>query len=226
MTASAIAPPAAAVVLLHGLGRTGFSLRALAAALRRAGYATLAPSYGLRRTMPGIVDYLAGPIDRFAAAHPGPLHFVTHSMGGLVARALITAHRPATLGRVVMLAPPNAGSELADLMFRMRLDGAILGPVGPLLRTGRGPDEERLLGHVDFDLGIIAGDRPMDPLVAPRFIPGANDGKVAVAATRVAGMRDHIVLPVQHSFMVQDRRVIAQVLAYLATGAFTRTTAR
>lgn len=197
-------------------------MRFLASALRRAGYATLSPYYGLRRTMPEIVDYLGPRIARFAAAHPGPLHIVTHSLGGLVARALLTAQRPAGLGRVVMLAPPNAGSGLADLVFSLGLDGVILGPVGPHLRTVRDAAEEDMLGKVDFDLGIIAGDRPLDPILAPRFVGGANDGKVAVAATKVDGMADHIVLPVQHTLMVQDARVIAQVLAYLETGAFTR----
>ena len=217
---SASAP--GAVVLIHGLGRTGMSMRVIAAALRKAGYPTLSPWYGLRRSMPEIVDYLHPRIGAFAAAHPGPLHIVTHSLGGLVSRAFINAHRPAQLGRVVMLAPPNAGSELADFVFRLGLDSLILGPVGPHLRTGRADEHEEELGPVDFDLGVIAGDLPLDPIIAPLLLPGANDGKVAVAATRIDGMRDHIVLPVQHTFMVQDSRVIAQIMAYLATGAFVR----
>ncbi|KAB7644113.1 alpha/beta fold hydrolase [Polymorphobacter fuscus] len=210
------------VVLLHGMGRTGFSLRSIAAALRRGGTPTLSPSYGLRRSMAEIIAFLHPRITAFAAANPGPLHFVTHSLGGLVARAYITAHRPPALGRVVMLAPPNAGSELADFVFDLGLDTLIFGPVGPHLRTLRPDDHQAQLGAVDFDLGIIAGDRPFDPIIAPRLLPGANDGKVSVAATRIDGMRDHIVLPVQHTFMVHDAAVIDQVRAYLATGAFAR----
>jgi triacylglycerol esterase/lipase EstA (alpha/beta hydrolase family) len=174
-------------VLLHGLGRSGLSMHPIANMLRRAGYPTLSPWYGHGRTMAGIVAHLTPRIDRFAAAHPGPLHIVTHSLGGLVARAFITAARPAGLGRVVMLSPPNAGSEL-----------------------------------VDFDLGIIAGSRRLDPLLAARLLPSPNDGKVAVAATMVDGMRDHIVLPVQHSLMLHNRAVIGQVCAYLASGRFAR----
>lgn len=216
------APPKGAVVLVHGLGRTGISMRVIAAALRKAGYPTLSPWYGLRRSMPEIVEYLHPRITAFADAHPGPLHIVTHSLGGLVSRAFIKAHRPAQLGRVVMLAPPNAGSELADFVFSLGLDKLILGPVGPHLRTGRADEHEGELGQVDFDLGVIAGDLPLDPIIAPLLLPGANDGKVAVEATKIDGMRDHIVLPVQHTFMVQDSRVIEQVKAYLATGAFSR----
>jgi hypothetical protein len=121
-----------------------------------------------------------------------------------------------------MLAPPNGGSELADLVTALGLEAAILGKVGPQLRTTRSAEAERLLGNVDFDLGIIAGDRPLEKIIAPRVLPGPHDGKVAVAATRVEGMRDHIVLPVQHTTMINDPRVIAQVLAYLETGAFKR----
>lgn len=223
MDAATPPPPAkASVVLLHGLGRTGLSMQLPALALRRAGYRTLTPYYGLRRSMPEIVDHLAPRIARFAAGHDGPLHFVTHSLGGLVARALITADRPATLGRVVMLAPPNAGSALADLVTALGLENAILGKVGGHLRTRRSADTERLLGPVDYDLGIIAGNRSYDPGIAARVLDGPHDGKVTVAATRIDGMRDHIVLPVQHTFMLNDARVIAQMLAYLATGAFTR----
>jgi pimeloyl-ACP methyl ester carboxylesterase len=215
-------PSKGSVVLLHGLGRTGLSMTLPALALRRAGYQTLMPYYGLRRSMPEIIDHLAPRLTRFAAGHDGPLHLVTHSLGGLVARALITARRPEKLGRVVMLAPPNGGSELADLVTALGLEGAILGKVGPQLRTRRSAEAERLLGTVDFDLGIIAGDRPFEKIIAPRVMPGPHDGKVAVEATRVEGMRDHIVLPVQHTTMINDPRVIAQVLSYLETGAFKR----
>lgn len=198
------------------------SMRVIANALRKAGYSTLSPWYGLRRSMPEIVAFLSPRIAAFRAAHPGPLHIVTHSLGGLVARAYITAQMPDNLGRVVMLAPPNAGSQLADFVTRLGLDGLILGRVGPHLRTDRCDETETELGGIDFDCGIIAGNVALDPILAPRLIPGANDGKVAVAATMIDGMRDHIVLPVQHTFMVMDAHVIEQVKAYLATGAFTR----
>ena len=216
------AAPTGSVILLHGMGRTGISMRAIAAALRASGIPTLSPWYGLRRSMPEIVAYLHPRITAFAAAHPGPLHIVTHSLGGLVARAYITAYRPPALGRVVMLAPPNAGSALADFVFDLGLDNLIFGPVGPHLRTTRPEEHETQLGCIDFDLGIIAGDRRLDPIIAPFFFTTANDGKVAVEATRIDGMADHIVLPVQHTFMVQDAAVIAQIRAYLATGAFIR----
>nr|WP_246623323.1 alpha/beta hydrolase [Sphingomonas colocasiae] len=186
-------------MLLHGHGRTGHSMRGLAATLRKAGYATLAPHYPARRSLNAIVDGLQPRVATFAAECGGPLHMVTHSLGGLVARALFKAHRPARAGRVVML-----------------------GASGPHLRTGRAAAEEAVLGPVDFDLGVIAGDRPIDPVFPRLLVPRPNDGKVSVSATRVAGMRDHIVLPVSHTLMVYDRRVRAQALAFLRNGRFSR----
>jgi len=212
-----------AVVLLHGHGRTGRSMRPIAAALTKAGYSTFSPSHGgLQRSMTAIVDHLEPRISEFAKESEGPLHFVTHSLGGLVARAFLTAKRPSQLGRVVMLAPPNAGSEYADLLFRLRLDRLILGPVGAHLRTSSHLIDDQLFGSVDFDLGIIAGGRALDPIFSRFLLPRPNDGKVAVASTRVSGMSDHVVLPVSHTLMVYDRRVIAHTLAFLENGSFNR----
>lgn len=195
-------------------------MRTLAAAASRAGYMIFAPGYPDRRSMAAIVTYLTPKIAAFAAKRDGPLHIVTHSLGGLVARSLILAHRPARLGRVVMLAPPHAGSEIADLLYRLRLSGLILDAIGAHLRTARLAEDERMLGKVDFDLGVIAGSRPLDPIFPRLIVQLPNDGKVAVTATRIAGMADDIILPVSHTLMVYDRRVVAQTMAFLETGGF------
>ena len=211
------------VVLIHGHGRTGASMRSLARAARAAGYATLSPSYGWRGlSLQQIVARIDPMVAAFEATHSGPLHFVTHSLGGLVVRALLAARRPERLGRVVMLAPPHGGSELADLLYRLRLNRWVLGAAGPHLRTGRQAADEAMLGSVDFDCGIIAADRPIDPILPRLLLPRPNDGKVTVAATRVEGMRDHIVLSASHTFMIRNRRVAAQAMAFLETGAFLR----
>jgi pimeloyl-ACP methyl ester carboxylesterase len=212
-----------AVLLLHGHGRTGRSMGSLARRLEKAGYHSWAPTYrSLRCGLPEIVEKLGADLSLFQAEYPGPLHIVTHSLGGLLARALIHAQRPAHLGRVVMLAPPNQGSEWADLLFRLRLNRLVLGPVGGQLRKDRTSADEAMLGTVDYDLGVIAGDRALDPVFPRLIVPRPNDGKVSVAATRLAGMRDHITLPVSHTFMVNDRRMADQVLAFLADGHFHR----
>lgn len=170
--------------------------------------------------MPQIVEQLSPGLANFGRGLNGPLHFVTHSLGGLVSRALLTSQRPDRLGRVVMLAPPNGGSEWADLLFRLRMNGVFLGPAANHLRTKRHPADETILRSVDFDLGVIAGNAAIDPIFPRMVLPRPNDGKVSVCSTRVAGMTDHITLPVSHTFMVTNPHVARQVLHFLRTGGF------
>ena len=174
------------VVLLHGLARSETSLLVMERALDRAGYRVVNEGYpSTEATIETLVrDYVA---PRVAACGAGDtVHFVTHSMGGILARAWLADHRPANMGRVVMLAPPNHGSELVDAFG---------------------------------DLGVIAGDRSLNPVYSA-VIEGADDGKVSVVSTRIGGMRDHIVLPVTHTFMMNNPLVVAEVLAFLKEGRF------
>jgi pimeloyl-ACP methyl ester carboxylesterase len=209
------------VVLLHGLGRSGGSMLWLARTLGKLGYKTLALTYsGRRHSLDGVIADLNPKIDAFAKSVNGPVHFVTHSLGGLIVRAYLARHRPDDLGKVVMLAPPNGGSEWADLLVKSRLDAAFLGQMGEYLVTNRTARAEATLGKADYPVGVIAGNRSIDPLF-PRFLmPSPNDGKVTVSATRLHGLTDHIVLPVTHTFMVLNRAVHAQVHAFLAEGRF------
>ena len=211
----------AGVVVLHGHGHTARSMLVLTRRLRAAGYQVWAPSYpSFRATMPEIVAHLQPGLAEFQARLDGPLHIVTHSLGGLVARALLAADRPHMLGRVVMLAPPNNGSEWVDLLFRLRMDKVVLGPVAHHLRTRRSRVYEDILGPVDFELGIIAGNRPLDPIFPKIFIQKPNDGKVSVTSTCVTGMTDHVIIPVSHTFMVTNARVADQVRRFLQKGRF------
>ena len=211
------------VVLLHGLGRTSGSMGLLARRVGKSGYRTLSLRYpSTSQMLPAIADTLAPKVRAFAESLDGRVHIVTHSLGGLLARAFLTKHRPANLGRVVMLAPPHGGSEWADMLARSRLTATFLGPNSPYLLTQRSALLDRTLGKIDYEVGIIAGDRPIDRLIAPFLMKGPHDGKVSVASTKVDGMSDHLTLPVGHPLMPFHPNVARQTMSFLKSGKFDR----
>ncbi|MCE4223925.1 alpha/beta fold hydrolase [Methylobacterium sp. C25] len=215
-----VAPPRDGVVLLHGTARRASSMRSLERAFAAAGYATLNIDYPARQAALGtIAGIIRSDIATFSA-RVAQVHFVTHSMGGLVARALITRHRPAKLGRVVMLGPPNGGSEVADALRHSRLYRRFFGPAGAQLATQRSETLTRLVGPVDYPLGIIAADRSLYPLESWLLLPGPNDGRVTVARTRVDGMSAHLTLHTTHITMMWNHRVIREALHFVREGRF------
>jgi pimeloyl-ACP methyl ester carboxylesterase len=215
--------PVDGVVLLHGLGRTSGSMGLLERRVTKAGFRALSIHYpSTRQTLPAIADMLQPQVRQFAGSLDGRVHVITHSLGGLLVRALLTKQRPDNLGRVVMLAPPNGGSEWADLLERSRLAGAILGPNSQYLVTTRSAALDQHLGSIDYEVGIIAGDRPIDRIIAPFLMRTPHDGKVSVAATKVVGMTDHLILPVAHPLMPFHPRVARQAISFLKNGTFDR----
>ncbi|WP_448875096.1 alpha/beta hydrolase [Desulfobulbus propionicus] len=194
-------------------------MRSLAGFLANQGYAVLNQGYASR----------SAPIERLAQETLPPafaalvgrgvetIHVVTHSMGGILLRCYLAEHQPPWLGRVVMLSPPNQGSELVDRLRRFAWFRVLFGPAGCQLGTGKEALPIRL-GAVDFPLGIIIGNRPAIGL--SRFFPGPNDGKVSVQRARIDGMSDFLVLPCGHSLIMRKRPVKQQVLRFLRTGRF------
>ena len=207
------------VVLLHGLARSASSMAVMADALREAGYAVCNVDYpstefavetlAREHVMPAI-DACIGDASR--------IHFVTHSMGGIIVRYLATLDAAPPIGRVVMLGPPNRGSEVVDRIGDWAAFEWLNGPAGDQLGTA--PDSlPNRLGPAPFAVGVIAGRHSIN-WINSAMIPGSDDGKVAVSRTRLAGMDDIVVLPVTHPLMMRDEDVIAQTLHFLEHGRF------
>ena len=209
------------VVLLHGFGSIPGTMWPLTWTFRQAGYSTLTPFYpSWRMPLSQIVNRLRRQVAAFAANHEGGLHFVGHSMGGLVIRALLHKDRLANLGNVVMLGTPNSGSEIADYLALNPWTGLILGQARPTLITRRDAELIGQLGHADYPVGIIAGSRAMIEGPFASLLPTPHDGKVSVAATHLDGETDHIVMPVTHSLLPSHGGVRKQTLHFIENGHF------
>lgn len=211
------------VVLLHGIGVGPWSLKRLERTLQRRGYATLNLDYASRKKP---LEQLAGdihaPIAAFAEQCDGAIHFVAHSMGGLLARVYIARYRPTRLGRVVMLGTPNGGSEVADLLKDLSIYRAVFGPAGLQLSTNQVPVLADLPSP-DYEVGIIAGCRTIAPIASAFVLPRPNDGRVSVASAKLADMADHVVVKAAHAALPYHSVAIAQTLAFLHDGRFRRT---
>ncbi|MCA6112419.1 esterase/lipase family protein [Bradyrhizobium cenepequi] len=208
------------VVLLHGISRTARSFRRMERAVERVGYATLNLDYASRRkALEALAEDIHPAIDHLAGRLDGQVHFVCHSIGGLLARVYLAKYRPPNLGRVVMLGTPNGGSEIADRLKHVVLYRAFFGPAGQQLGTLRDAATMALLPPIDYPVGIIAGNRSIYP-VASAFLPRPHDGRVSVANTKLEGMIDHIVVRTSHPWLVRSNEAIAQTIAFLQEGRF------
>lgn len=222
------------VVLLHGLARTESSLKKMAKKLEAVHYQVVNYHYPSKQQTIQVLAKNEIPKAIAQCGEASRIHFVTHSMGGILVRQYFSNNTLDNMGRVVMLGPPNHGSEVIDTLQTIPSLHWINGPAGMQLGTGMGSDVNsdvspeissnrasvpNSLGAAPFDVGIIAGTRSINVLLS-QIIPGTDDGKVSVKSTQLKGMKDHITLPVTHTFMMQNDDVIAQVIYFLREGYF------
>ena len=215
---STFAGEAESVILLHGYGRTTFSMRPLQNRLEEAGFMVHNIGYpSMRRSPAELINILDDQLKSCCSTSPR-IHFVTHSLGGILTRAYLAENHLENMGRVVMLAPPNQGSELADIANGSVLLRAILGPTVVQLGTG----EESLPNRLPppwYELGVIAGIDYFNP-IGSFLVPEPSDGTVAVASTRLVGMRDFVTVHKSHTFIMRSADVADYVIQFLITGRF------
>ena len=204
------------VILLHGLARSSNSMTKMEAALAQD-YTVINVDYPSREhTVEALSAIAIAPALEKCAGNT--VNFVTHSMGGILVRHYLTQHPIEQLGRIVMLGPPNQGSEVIDALGDWPGFEWLNGPAGQQLGT-QANSLPLALGQVDAEVGIIAGDRTIN-FILSAIIPAADDGKVAVERTKLNGMKDHIIIHTTHPFMMKNNEVIIQVKHFLANGHF------
>jgi len=211
------------VILLHGMGRTHRSMSKMADHLSAKGFSVVNLDYpstaaDIETLSLGIV---ADTVHACREENPAaPIHFVTHSLGGILVRHYLQTHSLPPGSRVVMLSPPNRGSEVADGLRGWFIYQWIMGPAGQQLGTA--PEAvPNQLAPVNVPVGVITGDRSLEPWFSAR-IPGPDDGKVSVARARLPEMADFLVVHSSHGFIMNDGDVIAETTNFLKYGRFKR----
>jgi pimeloyl-ACP methyl ester carboxylesterase len=221
LAGSGTAQAADCVVLLHGLARTAGAMEPMQAALADAGFATANVDYPSRaHTIEELAPIAVEAGVDACRAYPGidRIHFVTHSLGGILLRWYLAEYDITGLGRVVMLGPPNQGSVAADRMRNVPGYDWLNGPIGRQL--GKGPASVPLaLPAADFEVGIIAGNRTIDPITSA-ILPDPDDGRVSVEDTKLAGMKDFVVVEHSHAFLMSMHEPIELTIRFLQSGEF------
>ena len=205
---------------MHGLCRTAASMSDMEACLNHDGYVVVNCDYPSRTDS---IENLSNMVIDEALSSKKlerctRIHFVTHSLGGILVRNYFSRKTDSRLGRVVMLGPPNKGSEVVDRIGRWGVFKSLNGPAGNELGTND-QSVPNQLGPVNFELGVIAGDRSIN-WINSLMIQGPDDGKVSVERTKVDGMKEHIVVHATHPFMMKNEDVLRYTLNFLHSGTF------
>ena len=210
------------VILLHGMYRSSVAMRPVDKFLINLGYTTSNISYpSTEFEIETLVrDFLEPEINKFKGRDDVTLHFATHSMGGILVRYYLQQNSISNLGNVVMIAPPNKGTPLADLFEGSEWVNSNSGPAKSQL-SAEEDSWVNQLGAANFDVGIIAGDENNN-IVTSMLLPGDDDGVVSVESTKLERMRDFITIPAKHYRLRSNIAVLQQVAHFLRYGVFFR----
>ncbi len=209
------------VLIIHGLKRNAVSMRKLHKALENNGYLTIAIDYPSTEYKIEDLSQIIFPKAIRMCRNNGAtlIHLVAHSMGGIIARYYLKYNNVPELGRFVMLAPPNQGSELINFYSRLPGFKRFLGPAAMQIGTNTENSFLQTLGPVTVDTAVITASKSSNWLMS-MTLPGPDDGKVTAASTPVHGMCAQVVLPTSHRRIVKDDVSVNEILAYISTGMF------
>ncbi|MGB0743512.1 MAG: esterase/lipase family protein [Opitutales bacterium] len=207
------------VVLLHGLARTTNSMNKMARALEAEGYRVVNLGYPTRHHD---IATLARELRERVAEQTkdaATVHFVTHSLGGIIVRQIQATDPLPPLSRVVMLSPPNQGSEVVDCIGHWKLFKVINGQAGQQLGTAADSFVNQL-PPINFECGVLTGDRSIN-WINSCMIPGKDDGKVSVKSAQTVELKAFKVVHATHPMIMKRKSVIQDIVAFLKTGKFT-----
>jgi esterase/lipase len=229
------------VIILHGILLGKWHLANLARYLTKQGYKVInigypSTKYPLEKLVNIVAQDITSKLTEIAVNNKSSeytVNFIGYSMGGLILRAIFNSSNNhhnndnnniirKNLGKVLLLATPNHGSEVADFFKNNWLYKKIFGPAGRQLTTDQ-TDIQHLFTTIDYPLGVIAGNISLNYFFS-KLINQPNDGKVSIASTKVDGMQDHITLPASHTWLPYNKKVQYQTVYFLQHGKFYRTT--
>lgn len=208
------------VVLLHGLGRTSNSLKKMEGRLKDKGYDVLNIDYPSRAyNIQTLTEkFIKTAIESHCKDKTNKIHFVTHSMGGIIVRYYLQTFQPDNIGRIVMLSPPNQGSEVVDFLRQSGIVQTVMGPAFEQLSTDPS-GFVNMLDEARAETGVIAGRCSLN-WINSAIIPGEDDGKVSVSRSKLKNMKDFLVVNRTHPFIMKADEVIKAVICFLTTGKF------
>jgi len=208
------------VILLHGMNRTKNSMDKLEEHLNGTGYRTLNIGYPSTSEAVGSIaaNHLTKMVKKCQEEGAEKIHMVTHSLGGIIVRQYLQNNHLPDGSRIVMLSPPNKGSELADTFHDLFIYEWINGPAGQELKT-EASSLPNTLKPVEAEIGVITGDSTLNPLYSS-LIPGLDDGKVSIESAKLAEMKDFLIVDSSHSFIMNHPEVLEQVVYFIKNGEF------
>ncbi len=208
------------VVLVHGLWRSAWAMRSIANDLDEYGYQTVSVSYpSTEMSIPEIAERFIPPaVDQCAQSGAHKIHIVSHSMGGVVARQYLQTNQLPDGSKVVMLSPPNQGSELSERFGDDAWYHYFVGPAGVSLSKKEGGIIPSLKA-IDESVGIIAAYRSWS-VWPSEWLPKPNDGTVSVESMKLPEMDDFILINSGHATMRFSSEIQAQIRSFIQTGRF------